>query len=96
MVLTPRIKVGPPVVGELDRLLEWLYQVAVAKAHEFARRVSVGDGEIKGCQSRVHVCCRGGGTSKYDGVKVLRILGRYAICNGRASRMTYAYNVFER
>ena len=95
-VLTIGVKVGPPVVGKLDGLLKWLYQVAIAEASKFARGVRVSDGKIEGCQSRIDKGCRDGGTREYDGVKVLRVLGGDAICDGRAARVAHAYDFLKR
>ena len=81
-VLTLGFKVGPAVVGELDRLLKRLHQVAVAEAGEFARGVCVCDGKVEGCQGRVHKGGGGGGAGEDDGVKVFRVLGRNAVCDG--------------
>ena len=81
-MLTLGVKVGPAVIGELDRLLERLHQIAVTEAGEFARGVCVGDGEVEGCQGRVHKGGGGGGASEDDCVKVFRVLGRDAVCDG--------------
>ena len=70
VVLTIGVKVGPPVVGKLDGLLKWLHQVTIAEASKVARGVRVSDGEIEGCQSRIHKGRRDGGARDSGAARV--------------------------